>query len=443
MRVLFLAAGLISIVVGAGSVMFCLACFYAASQQPMPEGISFRFLVLLFVLFGILPLTAGIVLCWASFKSLTVKHLSASNRAVPPTESQIAVFARRALWTRVIIFVVGMVATWIGLIVLLGILGLNKDFAPGESACARVIDTLLVGFLPVLWGPALCWYSVKWTGGVARPGVPNWLCLPESGLFRFFYGAVFVYAGPYVTGLILCDANWSISGPLSALPPVITVVFFCIMPFWWGIQDCRRGLKGQASPYQQAYEREVLRTSNARSVWQFVIFFVLSAGLYAVYWFYRNWKELAAFSELKIRPALRTLGLLVPIYNFVVIYRQLAYVRKIADAERVEERYSPFWLTAGAVLTYGGSLYLLFFADRIPGLLKLSMFMVLIVLMSLLIATVQRTLNAFWTKVQPGLPMRSRYSEFEVNLPAIGIWIAIFILYEYWDVLGLPSLSGP
>ena len=140
---------------------------------------------------------------------------------------------------------------------------------------------------------------------------------------------------------------------------------------------------------------------------------------------------------------MRTVGLLVPICNFVVIHRQLVDIREIADAEHVEERYSPFWLTAGAVLVYGGSLYLLFFADRIPGLLKLSMFMVLIVLMSLLIATVQRTLNAFWTKVQTGLPMRSRYSELEVNLLAIGIWIAIFILYEYRDTLGLPGLSGP
>jgi hypothetical protein len=49
-----------------------------------------------------------------------------------------------------------------------------------------------------------------------------------------------------------------------------------------------------------------------------VLFTVLTLGIYSLYWWYRTNEQLDAGTSAEISPGLRTIGLLIPIYNLIV-----------------------------------------------------------------------------------------------------------------------------
>jgi nicotinamide riboside transporter PnuC len=52
-----------------------------------------------------------------------------------------------------------------------------------------------------------------------------------------------------------------------------------------------------------------------------VLLFVVTFSLYGIYWWYRTNQQLDAGTSTDISPGLRTVGMLIPIYNLVVIWR--------------------------------------------------------------------------------------------------------------------------
>jgi formylglycine-generating enzyme required for sulfatase activity len=156
--------------------------------------------------------------------------------------------------------------------------------------------------------------------------------------------------------------------------------------------------------------------SNAQPVWHFVLLSILTGGLYCFYWIYRNWIHLKAHKGLNISPFWRTVGLSVPIYGLILIYRQLEDIRNFSKTAGVDETYSPGWILFGFLIlpALGGlpdPFWLLGFTSLLP------------------LAVVQRVLNLYWKKEQPELVERTKFSKSQIVLLVIGgiCWLPIII----------------
>lgn len=120
--------------------------------------------------------------------------------------------------------------------------------------------------------------------------------------------------------------------------------------------------------------------------------------------------------NLNIRPGWRTVGLFVPIYNIVLIYRQFRDIRDFAKGAGCETYSSPGWLTVGYLFLSGLSFRLswklpdpYYLLSWIPDLLVLGILVI-----------VQKTLNIYWEKEQIWLPERTQFSGIEIAVLIIG-----------------------
>ena len=52
-----------------------------------------------------------------------------------------------------------------------------------------------------------------------------------------------------------------------------------------------------------------------------IVLAIVTLGFYTIYWFYVTHKQLNEGTSAEFSPGLRTVGLFIPIYNFVVIWR--------------------------------------------------------------------------------------------------------------------------
>lgn len=155
--------------------------------------------------------------------------------------------------------------------------------------------------------------------------------------------------------------------------------------------------------------------SNAQPVLHLVLLSIATLGIYEIYWFYRNWKQFKLHKNLKISPLWRTVGLSIPIYGLVLAYRQLRDIRDFAKEAGIAETYSPGWaLTGWFVLSFLGGL---------PGPLWLLSFLSIWP-----IVVVQRILNTYWAKEQPGYPVKTKFSRGQIVLLVIGGFLLILIV---------------
>ncbi len=177
----------------------------------------------------------------------------------------------------------------------------------------------------------------------------------------------------------------------------------------------------------------VQQYSNSQAPWRLVFLSILTFTLYEIYWFYRNWKQLKAHKNLDISPGWRTVGLFVPIYVIVVIYRQFRDIRDFAEQEGCETYSSPGWLTFGYLFLAGISFRLALHSWRLTDpaeILASDLFGLLVDLLAVsLLAVVQKTLNTYWEKVQPELAMKRKFSGGETTLLVIGsiIWFLALV----------------
>lgn len=155
--------------------------------------------------------------------------------------------------------------------------------------------------------------------------------------------------------------------------------------------------------------------SDIQPVWHFVLLSAATLGVYEIYWFYRNWKQLKAYKNLDISPAFRAIGLLVPVYGQVLAYEQLRDIRNFTEEVVVGKLYSPGltlfgWLALTVLWALPHPLWFL-------GLLSVWP-----------LASVQGALNSYWKKEWPGIIERTEFLPGEVALLVTGGTLLIFLL---------------
>lgn len=60
---------------------------------------------------------------------------------------------------------------------------------------------------------------------------------------------------------------------------------------------------------------------TSRSLGKQVVFSIITFSLYWIYWFHITHKQLAAGTDAEFNPTWRTVGLFIPIYNLIVLWR--------------------------------------------------------------------------------------------------------------------------
>lgn len=176
------------------------------------------------------------------------------------------------------------------------------------------------------------------------------------------------------------------------------------------------------------------RYSNAQPTWHLLLLSVLTSGLYELYWFYKNWRHLKLHRNLCISPGWRTAGLLVPILNFFLIYRQFRDIKSFALELGSETYYSPGKVALGYTFLSVASLAISLYSAQSTNhsvLLGFTLICFTVALAAtLLLMVIQKILNACWATAQPHLPLRTNFSRGEILLLVIGGIVTILLLLE-------------
>ena len=155
----------------------------------------------------------------------------------------------------------------------------------------------------------------------------------------------------------------------------------------------------RAAPSIEARAGGEPRPSNAQPSAHFVLLSLLTLGLYELYWFWRNWRDLRDTFGVEVSPGWRTAGLLVPVLNVYLVYDHVRLVHEQAEAHGVAPSFRPAAAAAS------------FFLIALAG--NLTLLWVVSLLNVLPLVPVQETLNRLWAEVQPAAPMRDRMSVHE------------------------------
>lgn len=153
---------------------------------------------------------------------------------------------------------------------------------------------------------------------------------------------------------------------------------------------------------------ESAHASRGQALRHLMLLTVCTGGLYELYWFYRNWRDLdgSGPDEVTPRTVLLTLGLLVPFVNVALVYRQLDRIRGAVNAAGVQPGYSPV-LTTCAYFGLG-------------VLANLTMLWMVSLLMVVPLLPVQDALNRYWLEREPETPVRQELTSRELAVIALG-----------------------
>ena len=167
--------------------------------------------------------------------------------------------------------------------------------------------------------------------------------------------------------------------------------------------------------------------SNAQLAWHFILLSIVTFGIYEIYWFYRNWKHFKFHKGLDISPGWRTVGLFVPIYGLVLVYRQLRDIRDFSSETGIDKTYSPGgiftgWLVLNALWQLPDPFWFVSFFSAFP------------------LAVAQGVLNSYWQKEQPQMPARTGFSGWQIALLVIGIIMLILVLIGTF--IPVPEYNG-
>lgn len=157
--------------------------------------------------------------------------------------------------------------------------------------------------------------------------------------------------------------------------------------------------------------------SYTRPVWQLLLLMVLSCGLYMYVWCYQNWEDLKNTRNWDIRPVFKTLGLLIPVYAFIVLYRQFKNIEEVAEIEGVGIPVRSGWFIFSILI----SPFFLRFGDYLGVLIS-----VMAILLPFILC--QIALNTYWKKLgfKHSLMGRWNISEAVSIFFGIGVWCLLF-----------------
>ena len=178
-----------------------------------------------------------------------------------------------------------------------------------------------------------------------------------------------------------------------------------------------------------------------------VILSLLTYGMYHIYWFYKNWTELKEALGRPIRPAMRSIGLFIPILNIFLIAQQFKNIRDVAREQGATSFYSHVWTSiAYIILSTAYTVFTVLITVSLidegastltPDLLVGIMFIDLAFfsLLGILLVAPQRILNEYWSKVQ-GLPMRQHLTAGEIA------WLVFGGLFWFISVIEIFSTTA-
>lgn len=72
-----------------------------------------------------------------------------------------------------------------------------------------------------------------------------------------------------------------------------------------------------------------------RSLGKQVLFSIVTFGLYTIYWYHLVHKQLADGTDANFDPTFRTIGLFIPFYNFVVLWKTSNDCEAVTDQDGV------------------------------------------------------------------------------------------------------------
>lgn len=159
--------------------------------------------------------------------------------------------------------------------------------------------------------------------------------------------------------------------------------------------------------------------SNKQPIWQLVLLIFCTFGLYEIYWFYRNWKQLYPPNQKEVTPWLRTLGLFVPFVNIVLIWFQFIDIRDFSKQKGITSFNYPGWFSIIFVITHGIANYFWLPLLGFP-------------LPALLLIIPQITINRYWEKETPTLPEKTKLPWPEIVICCIG---GVLLIWMYFNLL--------
>ena len=169
--------------------------------------------------------------------------------------------------------------------------------------------------------------------------------------------------------------------------------------------------------------------SNVESTGKLALFTVLTTGLYFIYWSYRNWSQLKAHKNLDINPALRTVGLFIPLVNIYFTGTLIRDIRDYANEAGIKTFSLGLVLGMWVIFFYLGN-RLAFYSNPLTALISWVLIICLIIPYSM----VQDTLNEYWIKEQGDSLPKKGLTGGEIAVLIIGIILTVF---EWIGIVGL------
>lgn len=165
--------------------------------------------------------------------------------------------------------------------------------------------------------------------------------------------------------------------------------------------------------------------SFRQPAWHVIVLSILTCFAYPLYWFFKNWRDLKAeaLSErgktnpnleqfADISPLLRTIGLLVPIFDIYIAVTLIKGIAELNPKDNAFSRRHPL-VASGLVM---GFVIALVYLQTLPGILYLLSFTAAIPL-----AIVQSWLNNYWKSVElPDLIVRQAFTGKELIAVIVG-----------------------
>lgn len=152
--------------------------------------------------------------------------------------------------------------------------------------------------------------------------------------------------------------------------------------------------------------------SNAQILWHLVVLYSATGGLYMFPWCYRNWKQFKQEKGLALDHKKELAKLFIPIYSYVILYRQFRDMKQWIAEKNIAFKQSP-----GELLCYYVGFNLLW---RLP-----DPFWMLSLLSVLPFVFVQNALNDYWHAVHPDRPLRTTLSGRQIAAVVTGgiVWL--------------------
>lgn len=170
-----------------------------------------------------------------------------------------------------------------------------------------------------------------------------------------------------------------------------------------GVEEVRYKPRPEGSP-----------TSKGMPTIKLAVLSVTTFGLYDIYWFYKQWKNLREIKQLNITPWAR--ALFAPLYS----YSLFKHVFELAG--QVSEDDQPPHPSAGVLAAIYMSLSA---ASRLPHPYWLVGFGTTFPLI-----VVQDTLNYYWKKTEPNKSIRTGFSAWELVVAVVGGVILLVTLLD-------------